>query len=466
MKETFRLSDRFLKGCYCHQLFDLLQAGICITDSDGTIRFINSSYVKSFKMDPDKVIGKNITEFFPDSALINVMHSGLADRRVPFEWEGTKSFISRFPIYDDGNIVGGLIEVHARDIDELERLLRGMQNLQKKMTHYKNKTQLLGAEYSFKDIMGTSMALCTLREQGSKFALGNDPILITGESGTGKELLAHALHAASLRSNEVLIRVNCAAIPSELIEAELFGYEEGAFTGSRKGGRIGMFELADGGTIFLDEIGELPPITQAKLLRVLEKNEIQKLGRSEYIYSDFRIIAVTNRNLQEMVQKGQFRADLYHRLNILHLQIPPLRERPEDIPLLVRHFLQSFKIDVREKEREISCSDSAYQLLCRYSWPGNVRELKNVLTFARYSMNVDCNTLEVCHLPPHLQEKGHPEVSSSSARNKLRNLSKEDIVAVLERCNGNKSKAARELGISRTDLYNKLKKYFTSIGRG
>ena len=310
------------------------------------------------------------------------------------------------------------------------------------------------------------MALCTLREQGSKFALGNDPILITGESGTGKELLAHALHAASLRSNEVLIRVNCAAIPSELIEAELFGYEEGAFTGSRKGGRIGMFELADGGTIFLDEIGELPPITQAKLLRVLEKNEIQKLGRSEYIYSDFRIIAVTNRNLQEMVQKGQFRADLYHRLNILHLQIPPLRERPEDIPLLVRHFLQSFKIDVREKEREISCSDSAYQLLCRYSWPGNVRELKNVLTFARYSMNVDCNTLEVCHLPPHLQEKGHPEVSSSSARNKLRNLSKEDIVAVLERCNGNKSKAARELGISRTDLYNKLKKYFTSIGRG
>jgi len=227
-----------------------------------------------------------------------------------------------------------------------------------------------------------------------------------------------------------------------------------------------MFELADGGTIFLDEIGELPPITQAKLLRVLEKNEIQKLGRSEYIYSDFRIIAVTNRNLQEMVQKGQFRADLYHRLNILHLQIPPLRERPEDIPLLVRHFLQSFKIDVREKEREISCSDSAYQLLCRYSWPGNVRELKNVLTFARYSMNVDCNTLEVCHLPPHLQEKGHPEVSSSSARNKLRNLSKEDIVAVLERCNGNKSKAARELGISRTDLYNKLKKYFTSIGRG
>ena len=450
------LGDNFLTGCYCNQLFDLLQAGVCITDFDGTIRFINSSYAKSFNMDQKGVVGRNINEFFSESALLEVMRSGIADRRVPFEWNGNRSFISRFPIYDDGIIVGGLIEVHARDIEELERLLKSMQTLQKKVSHYKSKAQLLGAEHSFEDIVGSSKALSFLRDQGKKFAQGKDPILITGESGTGKELLAHAVHAASLRKDEALIRVNCAAIPPDLIEAELFGYEEGAFTGARKGGRIGMFELADGGTIFLDEIGELPLITQAKLLRVLEKNEIQKIGRSEAIYSNFRIIAVTNRNLPEMVQQGLFRADLYHRLNILHLPMPPLRDHLEDLAMLIEHFLA--RLDGMEA-RQVICSEAAYQAMSQYNWPGNIRELKNVLTFALYSLEENCNVIEVRHLPLRLQEKTTRSEAASVSKPKLRKkLSAEEVDSALERHNGNKSKAARELGISRTELYNKLKK--------
>lgn len=454
--EPRRLSKEFLNGCYCRQFFELLQAGICVTDTDGTIRFVNESFARSFNINLDLMHGKNICEFFPKSALMDVMRSGLADRRVPFEWEGTKAFISRFPIYDDGEIVGGLIEVHARDIDELERLLRRIQNLHKKVVHYKNKVQLLRAEYTFEDIIGDSEPMRKLRSRGHRFAQGNEAILITGESGTGKELLAHALHAAGTRSEETLVKVNCAAIPSDLMEAEFFGYEEGSFTGARKGGRVGKFELADGGTIILDEIGELPLSMQAKLLRVLERNEIQKVGSNVTIYSNFRLIAVTNRNLQDMVSKGLFRSDLYHRLNILHLHIPPLRERSEDIPPLANHLLQQLERSTNMKSVRIS--NEAHKVLSRYRWPGNVRELKNILTFALYSMEEDGKVIEVRHLPSQLLEKESPATKPAQASPRGKKTSREEMIEILENCQGNKSKAARALGISRTELYNRLKK--------
>ncbi len=455
-----RLSNQFLRGCYCRQFFELLQTGICVTDYDGTIRFINDSYAKSFKMDPKTTVGRNICEFFPNSALLKVIRSGVADRRVPFEWEGVKAFISRFPIYDDGRIVGGLIEMYARDIDELERLLGRIQQLQQKVTYYKTKTQgLSGAEYSFEDIVGTSYPMQLLRQQGEKFARGSEPILLTGESGTGKELVAHALHAASPRSDEVFVRVNCAALPAELMESELFGYEEGAFTGSRKGGQIGKFELADGGTIFLDEIGELPLIMQAKLLRVLERGEIQKIGRNEAIFSDFRLISATNRNLSDMVQQGRFRADLYHRLNILHLHIPALREHTTDIPVLTAYLLR--QLERTTPQRGISVDEKAFEVLRRYDWPGNVRELKNVLTFALYSMEAGCTVIGARHLPPNLIEKSLQLADRSKATLHDTQMwsMREAISAALIRNNGNKSRTARELGISRTELYKKLKKF-------
>ena len=282
---------------------------------------------------------------------------------------------------------------------------------------------------------------------------------MTGESGTGKELVAHALHAASPRSDEVFVRVNCAALPAELMESELFGYEEGAFTGSRKGGQIGKFELADGGTIFLDEIGELPLIMQAKLLRVLERGEIQKIGRNEAIFSDFRLISATNLNLSDMLQQGRFRADLYHRLNILHLHIPALREHTTDIPVLTAYLLR--QLERTTPQRGISVDEKAFEVLRRYDWPGNVRELKNVLTFALYSMEAGCTVIGARHLPPNLIEKSLQLADRSKATLHDTQMwsMREAISAALIRNNGNKSRTARELGISRTELYKKLKKF-------
>ncbi len=267
--------------CGCRRLLDIMQVGICVTDAVGTIRFLNPAYAAMFKMDVKETPGRNICEFFPNSALLKVIRSGIPDRRVQFEWMGQKAFISRYPLWEDGVVVGGLIEVYSRDIDELERLLQHIRNLQKKASYYKLKTRgLLRAEYTFDMIVGSSRPMQQLQQQGKKFAQGKQPILITGESGSGKELVAHALHSASPRAEEAFVRVSCAAIPAELIEAELFGYEEGAFTGARSGGRVGRFELADRGTIFLDEIGEMTLPMQAKLLRVLEHGEIQKVGKS------------------------------------------------------------------------------------------------------------------------------------------------------------------------------------------
>lgn len=451
-----------LKNCYCRQVFDLMQVGICITDFDGTIRFINAAYAKDFKMDMEATIGCNICTFFPNSALLDVMRSGVPDLRVQFEWKGVKAFISRFPIYNDGVVVGGLIEVYSRDIEELERLLQRIHRLQEKVMYYKNKTQsLLGAEYTFGNLIGSSHPMQLLQQQAKKFARGREPILVTGESGTGKELVAHAIHAASPRAREALVRVNCAAIPAELIESELFGYEEGSFTGAKTGGRIGKFELADGGTIFLDEIAEMPLVMQAKLLRVLEHGEIQKIGQNGAVFSDFRLIAATNRNLLEMVQQGRFRADLYHRLNILHLDIPPLRDRTADLPSLTAHLLNQMEKPM--SQRGITVDDKAFEVLRKYDWPGNIRELKNVLTFALYSMEANCTVISARHLPPNLIEKS---LASSSGKVKEATLhdaqmwtTRETIVAALTRNNGNKSRAARELGISRTELYKKLKKF-------
>ncbi|WP_302736589.1 sigma-54-dependent Fis family transcriptional regulator [uncultured Desulfovibrio sp.] len=454
-----KLSGQFLNGCYCRQLFELMSIGICITDFDGTIRFMNAAFGNGFNIHIESVVGRNICEFFPNSALLGVMRSGIPDRRVEFEYEGVKAFISRFPIYDEGIVVGGLIELYSRNVEELKRLLQHIHGLQQKVTFYKKKTQsLLGTEYTFDKMIGNSRPMQLLQQQAKRFARGREPILITGESGTGKELVAHAIHAFSSRAEEVFVRVNCAAIPAELIESELFGYEAGAFTGAKQSGRIGKFELADGGTIFLDEIGEMPLAMQAKLLRVLEHGEIQKIGRNETVFSDFRLLTATNRNLSEMVAQGRFRADLYHRLDILRLEIPPLRERTADLPALTAHLLG--QVDQSAFQQGITIDGSVFEILRQYGWPGNIRELKNVLTFALYSLDTGGTVISARHLPPNVIEKSI--ASSKTKETTLHDTQmwtiREAITAALTRNKGNKSKAAHELGISRTALYKRLKK--------
>jgi len=258
---------------------------------------------------------------------------------------------------------------------------------------------------TFDTIIGRSQPMEQLCRLGRRFARTQEPILITGESGTGKELLAQALHCASQRASRPFISVNCAALPHDLIESELFGYETGSFTGARSGGMKGKFEQADTGTIFLDEIGELPLPLQAKLLRVLESGEIQKIGHKGLLRCDFRLLGATNRNLPQMVRDGLFREDLYHRLSVFELLIPPLRERGDDIFLLARYYLEQYVGG--ERGHNIRLDEELCRVFREYPWHGNIRELKNTLVYAIYSLGEDQDVLGIPHLPPRFMREWH-----------------------------------------------------------
>ena len=312
--------------------------------------------------------------------------------------------------------------------------------------------------YGFENIIGHSAAMESLIERLRLVAPAPSTVLIVGESGTGKELIANALHANSKRANAPFIKINCAAIPKDLIESELFGYKKGAFTGADRDKR-GLFEEADGGTIFLDEIAEIPVAVQAKLLRVLESREFRPLGAGESTSVEVRVLAATNRDLAERVRAGAFREDLLHRLNKVVIELPPLRERLEDIPLLVRHFLQaankSFGKSVRGVSREVQ------KLFLKYGWPGNVRELANVLESAVLLCKKDF--IDLANLPKYLRDFIPPEGAAAFAGrgqlSSLQDLEKDYIAYLLKVTKGNLRQTAKILAISRTTLYNKLAKY-------
>jgi len=298
-----------------------------------------------------------------------------------------------------------------------------------------------------------------LKALGLRFANSSQPVLLFGESGSGKELVAHALHAASKRSKEAFIRVNCAAIPKDLMESELFGFEDGTFTGAKAGGKVGKFELADKGTIFLDEIADLPYEMQAKLLRVIDNKEIQKIGNVSAVTSDFRLVAATNKDLENLVHEGVFREGLYHRLNILTIEIPPLRARPDDILDLAHYHLT--RTEDHPARMQLTFSEEVAQLLRSYNWPGNIRELKNVLSFSVLSLDAGQTEIRLRNLPPYLIEKGIKKSSQEQCTlfHAQETGEKEALRNALERSGNNKSKAAKLLGISRNELYKKLKKY-------
>ncbi len=311
------------------------------------------------------------------------------------------------------------------------------------------------AEPLITSIIGNSPPMLELLEMITFVAPTEATVLIAGESGTGKELVAEALHSNSLRRTGPFVKVNCAALAEGLLESELFGHEKGAFTGADRR-RDGKFVQADGGTLFLDEIGETTQAMQVKLLRVLQEQELQRVGGEETISIDVRIIAATNRNLEEEVRRGNFREDLYYRLNVVMLLVPPLRERPEDIPLLVRHFIGIFA--QKNRRRVESISPECMDLLCSYHWPGNVRELENAIERGVILMRGE--QLSEKSLPLTLQKwaQGH-EITGSERPASLFEIEKETIFQTLDETKGNKSEAARRLGITRKTLHNKLHKY-------
>ena len=296
-----------------------------------------------------------------------------------------------------------------------------------------------------------------LKDSIQKIARTNSNVLILGESGTGKELFAHSIHDASLRKKAPFVCINCGTIPENLIESELFGYEEGSFTGAKKGGKKGLFHAANGGTVFLDEIGDLPAALQVKLLRVLQNKEIQKIGSSVSEPINIRVIAATNRNLSEMIGNGSFRLDLYYRLNVVTLQIPPLRERKDDLPLLINQIIH--RLGKREAIREVTISSDCINVLKNYHWPGNIRELENVLERAVNFVDTD-GKIRIKHLPEKIVGTTSFTMQAvCTMKEAVEQAEKEAIQRALLYNNNAKTKAARQLGISRTTLYEKMEKY-------
>jgi PAS domain S-box-containing protein len=437
-------------------LFDYTFDGLVVIDKDGMVRMLNRPYADFLGVDQESSIGKHVTEVIENTRMHIVAQTGKEEVAQLQKINGNYMIATRVPIIKDGKIVGVVGKVLFKNLDELNSLTKRVQSLEKELSRYKGEFRERNkATYTFDSLIGNSPTFLDAKDQAKKAAKSDSNVLILGESGTGKELFAHSIHNDSKRSMGVFIKVNCAAIPAELLESELFGYEEGSFTGAKKGGKIGKFEAADGGTIFLDEIGELPLHMQVKLLRVLQEKEVERIGSTRSIPIDVRIIAATNRNLEEMVEKGEFRLDLYYRLKVMIIEVPKLSERSEDIKMLVHHFLGKYQKLMNKPIEGIS--DRALRILSSYTWLGNIRELENTIERALNMVDED-EMVTSDHLPEEI--RGYKRPSSALTLNEvMEETERQTIINYLAIMNGNKSGTAKMLGISRTTLYEKMNKY-------
>jgi transcriptional regulator with PAS, ATPase and Fis domain len=437
-------------------IMDAINDCIVYVNKDGIVEMLSRAYAEFLSVDRDWAIGRHVRDVIENTRMDIVTKTGKPEIAQVQEINGRNMIATRIPIFVNGKVVGAVGKVLFRDVDELNTLYLRINNIQKELNLYRDEFKKANkASYALDSIIGESPGMKQLKDIVKKVGNTNSNVLILGESGTGKELFAHAIHNNSKRVDAPFIKVNCSAIPFELLESELFGYEEGSFTGARKGGKIGKFKAADGGTIFLDEIGELPMSMQAKLLRVLQDREIEKIGSNISEKVDVRVIAATNKNLENMVNEGQFRLDLFYRLNVVNIRVPSLRERREDIPVLAKYLME--KISEKEGIRVDGISFKALDFLKNYDWPGNVRELENTLERAINFMDDETRILAK-HLPPKITGISSYD-SMRTLKETLEEIEKDVILNRLILAKGNKSEAAETLGISRTSLYDKLTKY-------
>jgi transcriptional regulator with PAS, ATPase and Fis domain len=437
-------------------IMDAINDCIVYVNKDGIVEMLSRAYAEFLSVDRDWAIGRHVRDVIENTRMDIVTKTGKPEIAQVQEINGRNMIATRIPIFVNGKVVGAVGKVLFRDVDELNTLYLRINNIQKELNLYRDEFKKANkASYALDSIIGESPGMKQLKDIVKKVGNTNSNVLILGESGTGKELFAHAIHNNSKRVDAPFIKVNCSAIPFELLESELFGYEEGSFTGARKGGKIGKFKAADGGTIFLDEIGELPMSMQAKLLRVLQDREIEKIGSNISEKVDVRVIAATNKNLENMVNEGQFRLDLFYRLNVVNIRVPSLRERREDIPVLAKYLME--KISEKEGIRVDGISFKALDFLKNYDWPGNVRELENTLERAINFMDDETRILAK-HLPPKITGISSYD-SMRTLKETLEEVEKDVILNRLILAKGNKSEAAETLGISRTSLYDKLTKY-------
>ena len=429
-------------------------------DVEGRLVYVNKKSCDRIGLPRQELEGKDVDSVLKGCLLNKVARTGHSEfAAVPRRGKTGNIPVEVTPLYRDGSLSGAVCKSVFNDMSHAEVFLRRFPILRIKNG---SKTALSPvdsgrAPFTFADIIGQSPALERVIEKARRSAPSSVRVLITGESGTGKELFAHAIHTASDRAASPFVRLNCAGIPEALLESELFGYEEGAFSGARKGGKPGKFELADRGTLLLDEVGDMSIGMQSKLLRILQEGEYQRVGGVETLFADVRIIAATNKDLAQLVRKGLFREDLFYRLDVVALSLPALREREGDVPLLVDAFLQEFSLLLGKPE--IRIGENVLEILSSYPWPGNVRELRNALESA--CCLCKNQTISVADLPYKIQgwATSRSQRVADVADCSMRRIEEQAIEEALQHSSGNKRKAASLLGISRSSLYRKLREY-------
>lgn len=439
-------------------IFDSIYNGAIVTDINGRISHFNKPYGEFLGVDPEDQIGRHCTESVDNSRMHIVARTGQPEINQSHRIRGQNMVVQRIPIKKNGEVIAVFGQVMFKDVKDVRKLASELSLLESKVKLYEEELiNLRSTRYTFESIIGTSASIKALIIEARQAAANHYPVLISGESGTGKELFAQAIHHASPRRAHPFVRINCAAIPKDLLESELFGYEKGAFTGAGADGKPGKFELARHGTVFLDEVGDLPLEMQPKLLRVIEDKEFERVGGTRIIQSDFRVIAATNQNLGEMLIGKRFRKDLFYRLNVIPLHIPALRERKNDILPTARHLLK--QIAGEANLSDIKIDGDAARVLENYGWPGNVRELFNVLERIMPALGGDTIYRENLPFYLHPSRQKFSEQYQSSLKDVQATTEKEAIRYALQENGNNKAGAARMLGIHRTQLYKKMKKF-------
>ena len=438
-------------------VLDAMREGINIIDAEGRIIFGNKAYLdflsKETGIGIGSIEGQYLRDLRPGARLPEVLATGKPIlHALRMEKQDEIYFVNMYPIFQDGEMVGGLsVVTFLKDAYAFQTELEQYEKRNKQVLHRVNKAN--SARYTFDSIVAVGENVQAVKALAQKAAETDATVLLASESGTGKELYAQAIHNASARKNEVFVAINCANFNANTLESELFGYVEGAFTGAKKGGKIGLFEAANGGTLFLDEVSEMDYSLQAKLLRAIQEGRIRPVGGVQEIEVDVRLISASNADLNTYIQQGRFRRDLYYRLSTFQIHIPPLRDRRQDIPALTDVVLSELS---KKLKRSITITQEARRCLALHDWPGNVRELRNVLEFSAYLS--DNGAIVRDSLPEHIVRPAveQPEISLAQ---RVRVFERAEISKLLLK-NGadlaGKKETARQLGISLATLYNKL----------
>ncbi|NPU89595.1 MAG: sigma-54-dependent transcriptional regulator [Fervidobacterium sp.] len=439
-------------------IIDSTNDAISVADENGIVRLVNKAYTKITGYSPEDVIGKPATVDIAEGESIHMLIAKLRqpiyNARLKVGPAKKEVIVNATPLFVKGKFKGSVAVVH--DVSEILKLTNELEEVKRLIRHMR-------AQYTFDDIIGDSKLIQIAKEQAKKVAQTPATVLLRGESGTGKELFAHAIHNASPRRNKPFVSVNCAAVPESILESELFGYEEGSFTGALHGGKKGLVEEADGGTLFLDEVGKLPLSLQPKLLRFIETKEYVPVGGRNVKKVDVRIIAATNMELEKMVRNGDFLPDLYFRLNVFPIYLPSLKDRKEDIPKLAVHIVK--KLNQQYGRMVEGISPAVIKYIVSKDWPGNVRELENFLGRVMINMGPEERYIELKHLPEDsglkVEKKGEEfsDIGEKSLKDLVEEYEKKIILSALKQTGGDKVKAAKMLDISIRTLYYKMERY-------